>query len=54
MNKDLLNLYTDYFICSTQQTTATQLSRTLDDDVSHDQVTRFYQIKHLQAKTYEN
>ncbi|MDM1249272.1 transposase [Acinetobacter sp. R933-2] len=41
MNKDLLDLYTDYLICSTEQTTATQLSRMLDGDVSHDQVTRF-------------
>ena len=28
-------------ICSTEQTTATQLSRMLDGEVSHDQVTRF-------------
>ena len=41
MNKDLLDLYTDYLICSTEQTTATQLSRMLDGHVSHDQVTRF-------------
>lgn len=41
MNKNLLDLYTDYLICSTEQTTATQLSRMLDGDVSHDQVTRF-------------
>ena len=41
MNKDLLDLYTDYLICSTEQTTATQLSRMLDGHVSHDQFTRF-------------
>ena len=41
MNKDLLDLYTDYLICSSEQTTATQLSRMLDGHVSHDQVTRF-------------
>lgn len=41
MNKNLLDLYTDYLISSTEQTTATQLSRMLDGDVSHDQITRF-------------
>lgn len=41
MNKNLLGLYTKYLIWSTEQTTATQLSRMLDGDVNHDQVTRF-------------
>ena len=36
-----IDLYTDYLICSTEQTRATQLSRILDGHISHDQVTRF-------------
>jgi hypothetical protein len=41
MNKSLLDLYTDYLISSFGQTTATGLSRLLDGEVSHDQITRF-------------
>jgi hypothetical protein len=39
--KSLLDLYTDYLICSFGPTTATGLSRVLDGEISHDQVTRF-------------
>jgi hypothetical protein len=41
MNKPLLDLYTDYLISSFGPTTATGLSRLVDGEVSHDQVTRF-------------
>ena len=41
MNKFLLDLYTDYLISSFGPTTATGLSRLLDGQVSHEQVTRF-------------
>src|SRR5262245_54192348 len=41
MNKSMLDLYTDYLISSFGPTTATGLSRLLDGEVSHDQVTRF-------------
>lgn len=41
MNKSLLDLYTDYLISSFGQTTATGLSRLLNGEVSHDQITRF-------------
>lgn len=37
----MLDLYTDYLIASFGPTTATGLSRLLDGQVSHDQVTRF-------------
>ena len=37
----MLDLYTDYLIASFGPTTATELSRLLDGQVSHDQVTRF-------------
>src|SRR3990167_7964816 len=41
MDKVILNLYTDYLICSTSQTTATGLSRVTDGAISHDAITRF-------------
>lgn len=41
MNKYLLDIYTDFLICSTSYTTATALSRATDGAISHDQVTRF-------------
>ena len=37
----LLDFYTDYLISSTGQTSATGLSRLLDNSISHDSVTRF-------------
>jgi len=37
----LLDLYSDYLLCSTKQTSATGLSALSDGAVSHDQVTRF-------------
>lgn len=41
MSDKLLDLYTDYLISSFGQVTATGLSRLLNGEVSHDQVTRF-------------
>jgi hypothetical protein len=35
------DLYTDYLIASFGPTTATDLSRLRDGEISHDQVTRF-------------
>ena len=40
MDKALRDLYTDYLISSFGPTTATGLSRLLDGEVSHDQITR--------------
>src|SRR6266511_5969448 len=40
MNKELLDLYTDYLISSFGATTATGLAKQLDGQVSHDQITR--------------
>ena len=40
MNKELLDLYTDYLISSFAATTATGLAKLLDGQVSHDQITR--------------
>ncbi|MCA1628550.1 MAG: transposase [Acidobacteria bacterium] len=41
MDKSLLDLYTDYLICSFGQVSATGLARLLDHKLSHDTVTRF-------------
>jgi hypothetical protein len=41
MKNPLLDLYSDYLISSFAQTTATGLSLLLDNEYSHDQITRF-------------
>ena len=41
MDKQLLELYTDYLLSSFGQTTATGLSSLLDNAISHDKITRF-------------
>ena len=37
----MLDIYTDYLICSFGQASATGLARLLDHEISHDSVTRF-------------
>ncbi len=51
MNKDLLELYSDYLLSSFGPTTATGLSALLDGQVSHDQVTRFLSEETYTSKT---
>jgi IS4 transposase len=41
MNKQILDIYTDYLIASHSYTTATGLSKALNGSISHDKVTRF-------------
>src|SRR5947208_13891774 len=41
MDKSLLDIYTDYLLCSFGLTTATGLSALLDGAISHDKITRF-------------
>jgi hypothetical protein len=41
MSKSMLDIYTDYLICSFGQASATGLARLLDNEISHDSVTRF-------------
>jgi IS4 transposase len=41
MDKKLLDLYSDYLISANQLTTATGLSDVLDNEISHDKITRF-------------
>ena len=41
MNKGMLDIYTDFLICSSSYATATALSRATGNSISHDKVTRF-------------
>lgn len=50
MNKKLLDIYTDYLISQNQYATATGLSKLLDGDISHDQITRFLHKDELTSK----
>ena len=45
-----LDLYTDYLISSTDQTSATDLSRLFDGQLSHDQVTRWLSSVSLDSR----
>ena len=45
MNKEVLNIYMDYLICSTSYTTATGLSKITNEMISHDKITRFLSSK---------
>ena len=45
-----LDLYTDYLISSTDQTSATGLSRLFDGQLSHDQVRRWLSQVHLDSR----
>ena len=51
MDKNLLELYSDYLLCSFGATTATGLSALLEGSISHDQVTRFLSRSDYDAKT---
>jgi hypothetical protein len=46
---NILDLYSDYLLCSTQQTTATGLSTLVDGSLSHDKITRF-----LTSETFDS
>jgi len=50
MNKEHLELYTDYLLSTFGKTTATGLSALVDGQVSHDQVTRFLADKEYTSK----
>ena len=51
MDKNLLELYSDYLLSSFGATTATGLSALLEGAISHDQVTRFLSRTDYDAKT---
>lgn len=50
MNMQLLDIYSDYLICSFGQTTATGLSALLSGSLSHDKITRFLSEKDFTSK----
>ncbi len=50
MDKQLLDLYTDYLLSSFGQTTATGLSAMLDNAISHDKITRFLTQKQFDSR----
>jgi DDE superfamily endonuclease len=50
MNKDMLDLYSDYLIAQNQYATATGLSDLLEGRISHDKVTRFLNNKAASSK----
>jgi hypothetical protein len=51
MDKNLLDIYTDYLIAQNQHATATGLSDLLDGQISHDKITRFLNSKKLSSKS---
>ena len=46
----LLEVYSDHLIISSLQTTATGLSRVLDNQISHDRIPRFLSEENLTCK----
>ena len=50
MNKDMIELYSDYLIASFGQTTATGLANLLQGSIYHDSITRFLNSETLAAK----
>jgi DDE superfamily endonuclease len=48
----MLDIYSDYLISSTGQTSATDLSRLVDAAISHDSVSRFLQRSDFDSKTH--
>jgi hypothetical protein len=50
MNKDLLELYSDYLLSSFSYTTATGLSRMSAGEVSHDKITRFLASEEMDSR----
>jgi hypothetical protein len=50
MNKDLLELYSDYLLSSFSHTTATGLSRMTAGAVSHDRITRFLSTEKMDSR----
>lgn len=50
MDTGLLDLYTDYILVSTGQASATGMSRMLDEELSHDRITRFLSSEDFTSK----
>ncbi len=52
MNKMLLDLYSDYLLSSFGATTATGLSRLMNEALSHDQISRMLNGERLDGKAW--
>ena len=52
MNKNLLDIYSDYLIAQNGYATATGLSHLLDGEISHDKITRFLNSKEASSKDF--
>jgi hypothetical protein len=52
MNRQILDLYSDYLLSSFGQTTATGLSKLMDGEISHDQITRMLSNSAMDSKTW--
>jgi len=52
MDKEILDLYTDYLLSSFGQTTATGLSKLMDGAISHDQVSRMLASPKMTSKEW--
>lgn len=50
MNKEMLDLYSDYLIGSFGAITATGLSAATDGQISHDKISRFLNGKEMGSK----
>lgn len=50
MNKDLLDLYSDYLLSSFSHVTATGLSRMTGGEISHDRITRFLASEEMDSR----
>lgn len=50
MDKEILDLYTDYLLVSTTQTTATGMADMLEGSLSHDKITRFLSKRDFRSK----
>jgi len=51
MGRELIDLYSDYLLCSSRQTTATGLSELTGGAISHDKITRFLSGEAMNGKT---
>jgi hypothetical protein len=50
MDRDILDLYSDYLLVSSRKTTATGLSELVEGAIGHDQITRFLAGEELNGK----
>ncbi len=52
MNREMIDIYSDYLITNFGQATATSLSNVLNGELSHDSITRALADRELTSKDY--